>query len=138
MVDGKEIRARVIIEVVGTPKPHVEETLSKLLESMKNEEGIGILKKEIFEAQEIEEMKLFSTFIEADIVFKNIEKFLGFCFDYTPSSVEVIEPHSFLLDARFFNAMLNDMITKLHKYTTLIRNLDAEYGLLKKDIEDKK
>lgn len=109
-----------------------------MLNGMRQEDGIDIVKKEIFEAQEIEEMKLFSTFVEADIIFKNIEKFIGFCFDYTPSSVEIIEPYSFLLDARFFNAMLNDMITKLHKYTTLIRNLDAEYAILKKDTEDKK
>ena len=52
MVDGKEIKARVIIEVVGTPKNHVEETLSKMLDGMRQEEGIEVVKKELFEAIE--------------------------------------------------------------------------------------
>ena len=68
----------------------------------------------------------------------NIEKLVGFCFDFTPSSIEIIEPFSFIFDARFLNCILNDVVTKLHKYTMLIRNLDAEYAILKKELDTPK
>jgi len=137
-MESKEIKARVIIEVVGSPKAHVEETLNKLIETIKSDSELVIEKKEVFEAVEVPELKLFSAFVEADIKFVNIEKLIGFCFDYTPTSIEVIEPMTFMLDARFLNCMLNDVVTKLHKYTMLIRNLDAEYAVLKKGLDTKK
>lgn len=134
----KEIKVRVIIEVVGMPIEHVRETLNTLIEKIKEDKDLFLEKQEIFEPIELPDLKMFSAFVEADIKFTNIEKLIGFCFDFTPSSVEVLEPLSFIFDARFLNAMLNDMVTKLHRYTMLIRNLDAEYALLKRQVEPKK
>ena len=138
MEENKAIRARVIIEVIGMPKEHVQETLNKLIGNIKEDPEYLIEKQEIFDPVELPENKLFSTFVEADLKFIHIEKLIGFCFDFTPSSVEVLEPISFVFDARFLNCMLNDVVTKLHRYTLLIRNLDAEYAMLKRDIEAKK
>ncbi len=137
-MEGKEIRARVIIEVVGMPKEHVSETLNKLIEKVREDNELVLEKQEVFEPIELQEMKLFSSFVEADIKFPGIDKLVGFCFDFTPSSIEILEPMSFIFDAKFLNSMLNDFITKLHKYTMLIRNLDAEYALLKKEAEKEK
>jgi hypothetical protein len=33
------------------------------------------------------------------------------------------------------NCILNDFVTKLHRYSMLIRNLDAEYALLKREVD---
>ena len=137
-MEGKEIRARIIIEVVGLPKEHVSETLNKLIEKIKENNELVLERQEIFEPIELKEMKLFSSFVEADIKFNCIEQLLGFCFDFTPSSVEVLEPLSFIFDAKFLNGMLNDFVTKLHRYTMLLRNLDAEYALLKKSTDKEK
>ena len=134
-MEGKEIRARVIIEVVGLPKEHVSETLGKLIEKIKEDSELTLERQEIFEPVELQDMKLFSSFVEADIKFAGIDKLVGFCFDFTPSSVDILEPLSFIFDAKFMNCILNDFVTKLHRYTMLIRNLDAEYALLKKDID---
>ena len=134
---GKEIKARVIIEVVGMPIGHVKETLNNLIEKIKEDKELVIEKQEIFEPAELPELKLFSTFVEADIKFSSIEKLIGFCFDFTPSSVEVLDPMNFIFDARFLNCILNDIVTKLHRYTMLIRNLDAEYALLKRELNKK-
>ena len=136
-MEDKEIKARVIIEVVGMPIDHVKETLNNLIEKIKEDKEMTIEKQEIFEPNELPDLKLFSTFVEADIKFINIEKLVGFCFDFTPSSIEVFEPFSFIFDARFLNGILNDVVTKLHRYTMLIRNLDAEYALLKKELDSK-
>ena len=137
-MEDKQIKARVIIEVVGMPIEHVKETLNNLIDKIKEDREMNIEKHEIFEPVELPEMKLFSSFVEADINFSHIEKLVGFCFDFTPSSVEVLEPFSFIFDARFLNGILNDVVTKLHRYTMLIRNLDAEYALLKKELDSKK
>ncbi len=137
-MERKEIKARVIIEVVGSPKEHVAETLNSLIDKIKEDKELNLEKQEIFEPNELPDLKLFSTFVEADIKFINIEKLIGFCFDFTPSSIEVIEPFNFIFDARFLNCIFNDIITKLHRYTMLIRNLDAEYTLLKREVESKK
>ena len=134
---GKEIKARVIIEVVGMPIEHVKETLSNLIDKIKEDKEFTLEKQEIFEPTELPDLKLFSTFVEADIKFISMDKLVGFCFDFTPSSVEVLEPMSFIFDARFLNCILNDIVTKLHRYTMLIRNLDAEYALLKKELDKK-
>ncbi len=137
-MEDKQIKARVIIEVVGMPIDHVRETLNNLIEKIKDDKSLVLEKQEIFEPVELPEMKLFSTFVEADIKFTNMEKLIGFCFDFTPSSVEVLEPFSFIFDARFLNGLLNDIVMKLHRYTMLIRNLDAEYALLKKQLDTNK
>ena len=47
-MESKEIKARVIIEVVGSPKAHVEETLNKLIETIKSDSELVIEKKEVF------------------------------------------------------------------------------------------
>ncbi len=137
-MEDKEIRARVIIEVVGMPKEHVTETLNKLLEKIREDEELKLEKQEIFEPAELKDMKLFSSFVEADIKFKGIDKLVGFCFDFTPSSIEILEPLSFIFDAKFMNCLMNDFVTKLHRYTMLIRNLDAEYALLKRESDKEK
>jgi|SRR3989344_2852698 len=137
-MEDKQIKARVIIEVVGAPIDHVKEALNNLIEKIKEDKDLSLEKQEIFEPAELPDLKLFSTFVEADIKFSNIEKLVGFCFDFTPSSIEITEPFSFIFDARFLNCILNDVVTKLHKYTMLIRNLDAEYAILKKEIDTKK
>src|SRR3989338_11361956 len=137
-MEEKEIRARLIIEVVGLPKEHVSETLNKLIEKIRDDNVLILEKQEIFEPVELKDMKLFSSFVEADIRFIGIDKLVGFCFDFTPSSVEILEPLSFIFDAKFMNCILNDFVTKLHRYTMLIRNLDAEYALLKREVGKEK
>ncbi|MEK6936461.1 MAG: hypothetical protein AABW58_00140 [Nanoarchaeota archaeon] len=137
-MEGKEIRARVIIEVVGMPKEHVSETLNKLIEKIRKDSELVLEKQEIFDPEYLKEVNLFSSFVEADIKFTGIDKLVGFCFDFTPSSIEILEPLNFIFDAKFLNSMLNDFITKLHRYTMLIRNLDAEYALLRKEVDKDK
>ena len=111
-MEEKEIRARLIIEVVGLPKEHVSETLNKLIEKIRDDNVLILEKQEIFEPVELQDMKLFSSFVEADIKFPGIDKLVGFCFDFTPSSVEILEPMSFIFDAKFLNSMLNDFVKK--------------------------
>lgn len=122
------IKARIIIEIAGFPKEHIEEVLKKIVQKIKTEKKV--LKYQIFEAEQHE--KLYSTFTEMEIEFKNLEELSAFCFDYMPSSIEILSPLELKLLAKDYENMFNDIMAKLHQYDMTIKNLKAENMLLKK------
>ena len=89
-LDKGYVQAKVVLEILGAPKEHIENTLVGYVEKAKGEKGIIFVDAEFSETEEQE--KMFSKFVEVEFLFKNIETLIGFCFDYMPSSIEVIEP----------------------------------------------
>lgn len=132
MEQPPKITARIIIEILGTPKEHVETTMKQVIIKMKNEEHVKLLKETTYETEQIKEF--FSTFSELEIEVKNIEKLIGIIFDYMPSSLEILEPKNLVIDTTEIAGVLNDLIAKLHRYDSLVRDLHAENMLLKKAI----
>lgn len=135
MEQPQKITARIIIEILGTPKDHVETTMKQIIIKMKNEEHVKLLKETTYETEQIKEF--FSTFSELEIEVKNIEKLIGIIFDYMPSSIEILEPKNIVVDTIEIAGVLNDLIAKLHRYDSLLRDLHAENILLKKAINRK-
>ena len=134
----KEILAKVIIEVVGAPKEHVEKAVDTIIERISKNDLFKMLKKSTFNAEKIEQKELenfWSAFAEFDIAFKNIKDLIGFCFDYMPSSIEIIEPETFALDVGKISDLLNDLLARLHQYDFVVKNLRAENMMLKKEKE---
>jgi len=121
-----QILVRTIIEILGAPKEHIESTLKLYIEKLEKNENYEIIKKHI--AETVTHDKMFSTFAELEIWFKDIEKLIEFCFDSLPSSIEILEPNEFRFGATKFSGLLNDLQAKLHK-------LDS---VLKKHITDQK
>ena len=122
------MKTKAIIEVAGAPKEHIEKVIKEIVEKIKNEKGIERFK--IFEAQEKD--KLFFTFSEMEIDFKNFDELSGFCFDYFPSSIELLEDDISIKREELENTM-NDLLAKLHQYDMTLKNLKAENIVLKKD-----
>ena len=85
-----------------------------------------------------ENIKFFSVITEVEISVENIEKLIGFCFDFMPSSIDVLEPSKLEIDARDINGFVNDLTARLHKYDMFLKNLKAHAGMLKKELEEKK
>ena len=125
------ILTRIIIEIMGSPKEHVESTLKKLVETIKEDKDITILKSELFDAEEKD--KMFSAFTELEILFKKVADLAVFCFDYMPSSVEVIEPDYLRYRANDFSGLMNDLLAMLHKSDMMLKNLNAENKLFKEN-----
>lgn len=131
------IKARVIVEVVGKPKEHVEKTMKGFIEKIKSDPRMEILNEEIAPVKEEEEF--FGTFAELEMKFKDMFILGNFCFDYMPSSIEVIEPEEFKISNRDIAAVFNDLQGKLHKVDMIAKqaniqnkNLKANmHGLLK-------
>ena len=122
------MNARVIIEIVGSPKEHIEEVMKQLVEKIKEEKKL--LKYNIFEAQEKE--KLFFTFTEMEMRFDNVEGLIGFCFDYMPSSVEILGEKEINVKREEIENVINDLLAKLHEYDMVLKNLRAELILTRK------
>ena len=126
------ITARTIIEVLGKPKKHVNNTLKLIVNAIDNKPNIKVLKQEIFEAEEKED-NVFAGFVELEIKVKDLESLTMFCFEFLPSSVEVLEPASINVDARFLTNFYTDLLLKVHKVDDQLKALNLE----KKILEDK-
>ena len=122
------MKVKIIIEIVGSPKEHIEEVMKQLVEKIKEEKKL--LKYNIFEAQEKD--KLFFTFTEIDMGFENMEELIGFCFDYMPSSVEILDENEIKIKREEIENVTNDLLAKLHEYDMVLKNLKAELILAKK------
>ena len=139
MTEGKEVTAMIILEVVGSPKEHVEDTIKLIIDKVKDDKNWRLLKEKTFKADELKDMQNFwSAFAELEICFENLNKLMFFCFDYMPSSIEILEPESFKTEALDLADFLNDLLARLHKYDMVVKNLRAQLILLNKKLEENK
>ena len=127
-----DIKARIIIEILGSPVEHVEKVMNDVMSELEKTK-ITIIKKEISEPKIVE--KFYSSFAEIELKCKDLEKLLDICFDFMPSVVEIIEPEEFKFDPKILEDFLNDLLARLHKHSMVIRNLHAENVLMKKGMK---
>ncbi len=113
---------RAIIEVLGYPESHIKEVVEKVIEKLKEEEGINVLKIQISETQMVKE-KFFSCFAELELKINDFTKLLGFCYNYLPSSIEILDTEKINLPVREFSLGLNEVLEKLHNYNILVNNM---------------
>lgn len=126
------IKARVIIEMLGAPKEHIQETLKLYIEKIKKDEKKIVLRKvEYAEPKEVN--NLFSVFAELELDFQDLQTMTYFCFDYMPSSIEVYDPEELVYGNTELTDFFNDLQARLHKFDMLIKNLSAENKVVKKN-----
>ncbi len=120
-----------VLEMVGKPKEHVEETLKDFVEKLKEDESLDFVKSEIAEAKPLG--KGFSAYAELEIWIKGMEKVFAFCLDAMPTSVEIIEPPEFRLKSTDLSNMLNDLQAKLHEVDLLVKQLRIKNKLIEEN-----
>ncbi len=128
-----KILTRVIVEVLGAPKDHIEKAIIMLIDKMREQDDLKILSEETAEADE--RGKLFSTFSELEIEFKNLVALEKFMFDFTPSSVEIIEPESLTIPKNLFSGILNDFMLKLHQTALEFKDMTAQSQVLARNTD---
>ena len=131
VAEGK-ILTRVIIEIVGKPKEHIEKALKIVVEKVKEQKNIQVVEEKVFDAEKQEEM--FSTFAEMGILFNNMPTLVGFCFDFMPSSIEILDPEKLSFDSNQFAGLINDLLAKLHQMTLKVVQNEMEKKALKKNM----
>jgi len=122
----EKIEARTIIEVVGAPKDFVDQTLTSVVALIRTR--FKVLDEKIFKAAERE--KLFGAFAEIEVEFKSFEHLIGYCYEYMPSSVEIINPLDFNIPAEDLTGIINDLLGRLHDAELNKKASDAQGQLL--------
>lgn len=125
------ILARIIIEVVGKPKEHVEESLKIAITRIKEQKNIILKEGDLYDAEEKD--GLWCTFSELELLFKDINSLVGFCFDYVPSSIEILEPKDLKFDTNELSNLINDFLSKLHQIGVGMKKINAENQILEKN-----
>ncbi len=127
----KKILFRAIIEVLGKPKEHVQSSLEKYLQNLKENELYAVVNVQMAKLKKQKEGELWSLFAEVEVWTEKVDHLIDFCFDYMPSSIEIIEPSELKLNEIEVSDFLNDLQTKLHSVDMLAKQLKTENDVLK-------
>ena len=126
-LDEGQLLVRTIIEMMGSPKEHLENTLKEYIKKLDEYNGADVIKHEIAQAKPIKDKEgMFITYAEIEIWFDDVERIVEFCFDYLPSSVEIIDPGDVKLKSNRLSGLLNDLQAKLHRLDTSLKNHIAD------------
>jgi len=90
------IEAKVIVELAGKPKAHIEKTFTLVITEIKKHHEV--LDQEIMPVEEKE--GVFSTFAELDIKFKDMIEIYSFCANFLPSSIDILSPETVNIDSK--------------------------------------
>src|SRR3989344_99128 len=127
------ITIKTLVEIAGFPESHVNEIMEKIIEKLEKENGIKIIKKNVGKAEKVKEM--YYSFADLELDVDNLQVLMGFCFDYTPTSIEIVDIKELTFKVKELTNSLNDMLSKLHQYNYLVTNMHAENTVLKQKLE---
>lgn len=129
---SSHVRCRTIVEILGKPKEHVEETLKGYVRDIKKDGDLVVLKEDYAEATE--QGNLWAEFVELDLVVKGLPKLISFCFEYMPSSIEIMKPEEFRLLNSEMAGFLNDLQGRLHNVDMLAKQLKFQNDFLRRNM----
>jgi|GEM_PF-865432 len=114
------VRALITFELVGKPREHIENTLKAYIENIKLDPRIKGIKEETAEALEHED-GMFSAFTEFEAVAQDMETLTWLAINFLPASIEILEPEHLPVDSRVATNWYNDLLSKLHETSTVLR-----------------
>lgn len=126
------LRINTVIEIVGSPKEHVEDTLRLVLKQLREEKGVDVLGGKVHEPKP--QGPFFSTFAELSVLVKDFATIVNMCFSYMPSSIEIVEPSQFKLVPMDLSNLFNDLLGRLHEVDMRLKNTNAANILLDKNL----
>lgn len=127
------IQCRLTLEIMGHPQQHVEKTMQLVLERLKAEKGVDVISANAHDAKLNEQQKLFSTFADVELLFSNLEALTRICFDYMPSSLEIIKPEQFKLSSLALSNFVSDTLSTLHHIDFKLKDANAANRLLERN-----
>ena len=132
-----KLTVRMVLEVLGTPKEHVEKTIKLIMERFREEEEVKVISAKAYEAEKVK--AFWSTFCDLEFQIESVEKLINICFNYMPSSLEIVDPSELNIKVNQMNNILNDLMSKLHGYDMIIKDINARKQLeaIKKQKERK-
>ena len=132
-VDKGQVLARVLIEVLGAPKDYVEEAIQLVVDKARQIDNAELISESTYEAEEKD--KLFITFSELEIWFKDMDQILKFMFEFTPSSIEIIQPTKMVVTSQVMSGVCNDFLLKMHDLGLKLKDMSAKSQLLQNNAD---
>jgi len=133
----------MLLEVIGKPPEHLVTTLEKLIESLNNEKGVSIQKKEIKEPMPVKDKagnpvknNFYTTFAEVEIDLDEINSLAYIMFRYMPAHVEILSPEHIAFTNNDLNELFNELSRRLHGYDEVARVLQTEKNILEKKLRE--
>ena len=131
-----KVHSRIIVEILGSPEKHVKEVINLVVDKIKHEKDTKIIKESISEPKEVK--GFISMFAEMELETPDVTTLMNICFDYMPSSVEILGPDKLEFNSRYLTDLMNDILAKLHQYDMVMKNLYAQSKMLERKLSEKK
>lgn len=116
------LRVRIMFEMLGKPKEHVQETLKKYIENLKTDTTMHILKEFYGEPREQQD-DLFSTFADVEMLIADMQKLTWLSLNFMPANIEILEPEEKKFTNREMGLWVNDVLSKLHEISLMTKSL---------------
>ncbi len=129
----KKILFRSVIEVLGSPKEHIEEAIKGYIKKLKENEDYKVISEEYAEIKKQEDQNLWATFAEIEVETEELTNIVNFCFDYMPSLIEIVNPTTVSFNNAEVSSILNDLMAKLHSVDMVAKQFRLENDHLKAD-----
>ena len=113
-------RCILTFELAGSPREHVEETLRAYILNIKTDGRVLCLREEFADALEHDD-GVFSAFVEMEALVEDLETMTWLAVNFMPASIEVHEPEKLSVQARVITNWYNDLLSKLHELSTILR-----------------
>jgi hypothetical protein len=123
------ILCRVIFEMAGNPREHVEKTLTDYINKVKEDPDYIFIKEYQAPAEETE--GVWSTFLEAEILVSDLDKLNLLCFNLGPASIEILRPEEMMLTDKKITNLYNDVISHIHETGVLLKSISNDNDMLK-------
>ncbi|MFP4522996.1 MAG: hypothetical protein ACOCQQ_00090 [Candidatus Nanoarchaeia archaeon] len=119
------LRVRILFEIIGKPKEHVEKTMKAYLDKIATEQDITILEQEVEPVDEIEK-GMFSVIGEMEVLVPTVDKLTWLAINFSPASIELIEPEKITLQQKEISNWVNDFLAKLHEIGIMQKSMQSQ------------
>ncbi len=119
---SQEITINFILEIIGSPKEHIQETIQLVLEQIEDNDDIDVHSKDVSEPEKTED-DLFAVFADVNAGVDDITTVGHIANNYNPASIELVEPAEITVERKDFNDLFADTLAKLHINNTQIQEL---------------
>jgi hypothetical protein len=130
LIDKGYVLCRIIFEMAGNPKEHVEKTFKEYIKAVK-EDPEYIFTKEYMSPPEERDDGVWSMFYESEVVIASLEKLSILCLNLGPASIEILQPEQMTLTDKKLTEIYNDFASKLHEIGIVVKNVSGENEVLK-------
>ncbi len=120
------LRVWMAFDIQATDPEFLDQVMEKFRKRLLTEDGLKVVSEELLDTEEVETTeyykqqgieRAYSKVLEAELLFESLEKLVEIVLNYTPTTLEVIEPQKIEIDAGDLQHALvavSDMIQRVY------------------------